>query len=219
VKYLDEIKSTVTIASVVVAMVVSTWGLKQQSEKDRLRDNLYHKEVQWKDKEGRLVTEVTELKYSREELRKISKSDSSKLSSTQKELYKVAKELEVLGIKTKDVESYNKAKLEVKYDSLVSNVIKDDKGCITELEPIKTDNLSIDFIVKTDSVLVNYKYKADVTAILNRKVDKFTYKGKKRFFLARLINPRYSYWSTNVVSDPNAEIKSDVYINFGRFNK
>lgn len=218
-KILDDIKSIVTIASVIVAMVASSWGVKLQADRDRFRDNLYHKEIQYKDKENRLVTQVTELQFSRDELKQIAKADSSKLSNTQKELYKVAKELEVLGIKAKDVEAYNKAKLEVIYDSLVSKAELDSRGCIKALKPIKTDNLSLEFNVKTDSVLVDYKYTADVTTVLNRKPNKYTYKGTKRFFLARLVNPRYEYWSTNVVSDPNASIKSDVYINFGRFNK
>lgn len=216
---LDNIKSTVTIISIVVAMGVSIWGTKWKQEATRFENNLYKKEVQWKDERGRLVTEVTELRYSKDELKRIAKSDSSKLSISEKQLYIAAKEIEDLNIKLKHVETYNKLILEVKNDSLKSTITKDSTGQILALKPIKTKFLELTFSINKDTVLVNHKYKTDIVSILNRKPDTLTHSGNKRFFIATWINPRYTYWSTTVCDDPKAEITSSVYINFGKYNK
>ena len=184
-----------------------------------ISNNLYHKEQQWTDEKGRLVTEVQELQFTTSELRSMHSADSTKLSDTQKQLYTAAKEIESLGIKLKDAISYNSSHISVDNSGLVTTIDKDDNGAIIALNPIKTKHLQIDFEVKSDTILVNHKYETDVTTVVNRKENKYTYSGKKRFFLARWINPRYEYWSTNVADDPDAKITSSVYLNFGNYNK
>lgn len=215
----NKIKDYIAIIATISTILFAYLTYQQKQETNRATDNLYKKEVQWTDEKGRLVTEVTELRFTTTELKKMRGADTTKLSKVQKQLYDASLRIKELGIKEKDVISYNKVDFEVKNDSLTSTFTKDTKGSVIGLKPIKTPNLEITFDVHLDTVYVSHTYKANLVTVLNRKQDKFTYGGKKRFFLARLINPRYEYWSTNVVDDPDAEIKSDVYINFGRYNK
>lgn len=209
----------ITAISLILISLLSYINIRNTKEIDRLSNNLYSKQVQWADEKGRLVTEVTELRFTTTELKKMRGADTTKLSAVQKQLYDASLRIKELGIKENDVIGYNNAEIYVKNDSLITTIDKDNKGSIIGLKTIKTPNLELTFDVKSDTILVSHKYKTNVTTVLNRKVDKHTYSGKKRFFLARWINPRYEYWSTNVVDDKNAEIKSDVYINFGRYNK
>lgn len=216
---LSNIKDTIAIVATLSTILFAYLTYQQKQETERATDNLYKKEIQWQDEKGRMVTEVTELRFTTTELKKMRGADTTKLSVVQKQLYKAYQRIEELGIKENNVISYNEADISVSNDSLITTIDKDIKGDIIGLKTIKTPNLELTFDVKSDTILVSHKYKTNVVTVVNRKQDKLTYSGKKRFFLARLINPRYDYWSTNVVDDPNAEIKSDVYINFGRYNK
>jgi hypothetical protein len=218
-KILDDIKTVVAIVATVSTIAFAYWGYQQKERAEIATSNLYKKEIQWTDEKGRLVTEVTELTFTKHELQSMRKADKSKLTDVQLKLKDAYDRIEELGITPKDVESFNKAEFEVKYDSLVSIIEKDSLGRLKALKPIKTPNLEISFNVNSDTVLVDYKYKTNIVSVINRKEDKLTYNGNKRFILARLVNPRYEYWSTNVIDDPNAEITSDVYLNFGRHNK
>lgn len=216
---LSNIKDTIAIVATLSTILFAYLTFQQKREVSRLENNLYSKQIQWTDEKGRLVTEVTELRYTTSELKSMRNADSTKLSVVQKQLHNAHQRIKELGIKENNVISYNKADISVSNDSLITTIDKDIKGDIIGLKTIKTPNLELTFDVKSDTILVSHKYKTNVVTVVNRKQDKLTYSGKKRFFLARLINPRYDYWSTNVVDDPNAEIKSDVYINFGRYNK
>lgn len=218
-KILDDIKNMVAVVATITTVLFAYWGFQQKERADVATSNMYHKEVQWKDEKGRLVTEVTELTFTTSELRKMQNADKTKLTNVQLQLKDAYDRITELGIKPKDVESFNKAEFQVKYDSLVSIIERDEFGQIKTLKPIVTPNLKVDFAVKSDTVLVDYTYKTNIVSVINRKEDKLTYSGKQRFILARLINPRYEYWSTNVIDDPHAEITSDVYLNFGKHNK
>ena len=211
---LGKIKDIVTTLSVVVAIITSLYAGFEKQNKDKAVNNLYKKEVQWKDAKGRLVTEVTELNYTTSELRRASASDSTLLSNAEKKLYDASKRIKELGIKLNNVASYNKAEFEVKNDSMVSYIQRDSLGVLKGLKTIKTDNLTIDFNVQKDTVLVSSLYKANMVVVINRKEDYKTKKGNRRLFLARWVNPRYRYWATTEIDDPKAKITTDTYINF-----
>ena len=211
---ISAVKDTVAVVATITTVILGIWGFNQKAEKERFESNLYQRTEQWTDEKGRLVTEVTKLTYSNSELKKISNADSSKLSAAEKKLYVAAKEIEELRIKHKDVESYNKADFEVKNDSLKTIIVYDKDSVLKELKPIKTDHLTLDFKVDGDTLTVSHTYKASIITVVNRKVDMYTASGKKRFILARVVNPRYEYFATNRIDDPNAAVTSDIYIEF-----
>lgn len=214
VKILNNLKDILTIVSIGIAVVTSLGWTKQKQEAERYRQNLYSKTVQWEDEQGRLITEVSELRYSYRELKAIAGMDSALLNETQKDLLKANKTIEELGVKLKDTESYFKGELEAQHDSLMTTFERDSTGQITALKPIKTPYLEIDFHVEGDTVKINHIYRANIETVINRKEDKLTKAGNKRFFIARWIKPRYNYWATTRVDDPDAEINNSVYINF-----
>lgn len=204
-KTLEGLKQVATILSIVVAIGASTGWIKQKQETSRVRSNYEYKETQWRDEKGRFIKEVTEKRITIQELKVAAKSDSTKLSDNQKELKLMAEEVKGLNIKLKDVENFDKAEFEVK-DSVVTKIKYIDRK-LEKIEPIRKKYMDIDFDVRGDEIAVKYAYRGSITLIDNKKVDKYTKSGKKRIFIARWINPRYTYWTTAVSEDPNAEIK------------
>lgn len=211
---INNVKETVLILSIISSIGLGIWGQKQKAEADRYRDNLYSRTVQWTDEKGRLITEVSELRFTLGELKSVNVKDSAKYSQAQKELLAAKQRIQEMGVELNRAESYFKAELAVKTDSLVSTIQRDEKGATIALKPIKTANLQLDFTVKGDTVLVDHKYTADITTVVNRKSDKLTRNGKRRFFVARWVAPRYDYWATTRVDDPNAKLNNTVYIEF-----
>lgn len=165
--------------------------------------------IQYKDAKGRLVTQTTELRFTRKELEiALSKSekDSLKLSEVEKQLVKVGKLAKELQIRNKDIEEVNLLNLEVISDSMTTEIVyKENK--VNEIKPIKTKHLSVNFKVIGDSVYVNTIYNTDLSVVGYRKVDKFTKKGNKRFFVARWFVPRWQYEAKAVAEDKNASLK------------
>lgn len=211
---LDNIKNSVTIISIIIAIITSVGWSKQKVETERYRQNLYSTTVQWTDEQGRLITEVSELRYSYRELQAVAKMDSTKLNKAQRDLLKANNTIKELNIKLKDTESYFKGELEVKHDSLITIASKDSIGQIIALKPIKTPHLEIEFFVENDTIKLNHIYRTNIETVVNRKEDKLTKSGNRRFFIARFIKPRYDYWATTRVEDPNAKINNTVFINF-----
>jgi len=211
---IGNIKDIATILSIVSVLTLGWLKHQDGQEINRLENNLHSTTIQYTDSIGRMVTEVTELRFTNKELKQISKLDSSKLGATQKKLWEASQLVRELEIKERNVESVNIAALSVSNDSLISEVIYNEDRSLKELKPIKTDHLEITFDVQGDTVLVGHKYKAKINTVVSRKVDKVTNNGKTRFFLARWVNPRWIYSAKNVSDDKNAEIDSAVYINF-----
>lgn len=211
-KFISGIKDVVTVVSIVATLGLGYWGNLQRQEAQRATDNLYSKTIQWEDEKGRLVTETTELRYTVSELKDISKRDKESLSEAERKVAEAAETIKELGIKARNVDRYENVSFEVA-DSAETKIVYRDKK-LEKIEPIRTKHMDIDFIIKGDKVIAAYKYKGNVKVIINRKVDKETKKGKKRFFLARWVNPRYDYWSTVVSDDKNATITSTDSINF-----
>lgn len=210
---LSNIKELALTATIIFGLGSSIGWWKQKQETDRVANNLYKKEIQWKDEKGRMVTETTELRFTVEELQNVAARDSATLSDTEKILWEVNKETEALRIKNKELVEYHKAEMEAVQDLQTVATIKDNK--LLCIEPIDTKHWKIDFEV-TDggAILAEAKYNADITTVVDRQRDKFTKKGKKRFFMARWIAPRWQYSNYTVSDDPNATIKNSVKINF-----
>jgi hypothetical protein len=215
-KFITGIKDLVTILSILATVGLGYWGKLQKDEAKRAINNLHSTTIQYEDEKGRLVTEVTELRFTTKELKQIAKQDSAKLSSVQKKLLKAHGKITELNIKERNAESINIADLSVFNDSLVTTAEYDKKGLLKALKPIKTDNLEISFNVLSDTVVVNHKYKTEITTIVKREADKTTKNGKKRFFLARWVNPRWQYSAINVSDDKKAKIASAIHIKFQR---
>lgn len=211
---INNVKETVLIVSIISSIFLGIWGQKQKAEADRYRDNLYSKTVQWTDENGRLITEVSELRFTLSELKSVNIKDSANYSAAQKELLLAKKNIEEMGIKLNNAESYFKSELAVKTDSIITSIVKDGTGATIALNPIKTANLELSFTVIGDSVLVDHLYKTNIVTIVNRKKDKLTSNGRKRLFIARWVNPRYDYWATTRADDPNAKLNNTIYIEF-----
>lgn len=209
---------TIAIGTVVLLSIATTFLAtslaKQKKETERYRQNLYAQTVEWEDEEGRLIKEVSELRYTHKELKAVASMDSARLNKAQKDLLQANKTIESLNIKLKDAESYYKGELEVKYDSLISTISKDSTGQITAIKPIKTPYLEVTFEVHGDTVKLNHIYRTNIETVVNRKEDPLTKYGNKRIFIARWVRPRYNYWATTKVEDPKAVINNAVYINF-----
>lgn len=214
IRILSNIKEIVTIGSIIVAIVTTMGWNNQKKETERYRQNLYAQTVEWEDAEGRLIKEVSELRYTHKELKAVASMDSARLNKAQKDLLQANKTIESLNIKLKDAESYYKGELEVKYDSLISTISKDSTGQITAIKPIKTPYLEVTFEVHGDTVKLNHIYRTNIETVVNRKEDPLTKHGNKRIFIARWVRPRYNYWATTKVEDPKAVINNAVYINF-----
>jgi len=213
---INTIRNVISLLAIVSTIWLGVSKFKGGKEIDRLTTNLTSTTTQWQDEKGRLVTEVSELRFTNKELKQIAKLDSTKLSYTQKQLREASEVIKDLRIKAKDVESVNIVDLSVSNDSLVSIPTYNEDKSLKALKPIKTEHLEITFDVKKDTVLVSHKYKAKLNTVVSREVDMTTDNGKRRFFIARWINPRYEYSAKNVIDDKKAEIKSAIHINFQR---
>ena len=190
------------------------WGLEQKREKERMEQNLFNKTKEFTTKYGEYAKETSELRYTVTELKKAYKADSTQLSVSQKQLKKAAEEITSLNIKLKDADTYISNIIESKPDTFIVTVPIDKDSLLTKIEPIKTKHWDIKFKLENNKLKVIPKYTCEVTTVVDRRADYYTLKGRKRFFLARLINPRYQYLATTKVDDKDAKITNTVYIKF-----
>ncbi len=209
------IQNIISIVAVIGMLGTGFWRHQKKEEAEKYYNNYQQAKTEWVDEKGRLVSEITEVKESNSRLENVHKRDSAKLSKADKKLQEAAKSIEELNIELDDVKTYYKGKLSTINDSLVSTLEKDEKGKIIGLKPIKTEHLEIDFVVEpNDTILVNHKYSTDIVIVANRKPTMYTKNGNKRFFIFRKIWPRWKYWHTTRVDDPNASIDVEVVYNF-----
>lgn len=195
-----------------VALV--NWGIEQKNEKERMTQNLFSKTKEFTTKYGEYAKETTELRYTIGELKKVYKADSSQLSVSQKQLKKAAEEIENMGIKLKDADTYISNLLESKPDTFIVDLPSSADSLVSNIKPIKSKHWDISFSIENNKLKVLPKYKCEITTIIDRRADYYTLKGHKRFFLASLINPRYQYLATTKVDDKDAKITNTVYIKF-----
>ncbi len=209
------IQNIISIVAVLGMLGAGIWGHNKKEEAERYYNNYQKEKSEWVDEKGRLVSEITETVTSNQRLKAVHKRDSVNLSEADKQLKQAAKNIEELGLRLKDVKTYYEGKIGVFNDSLVSVLEKNDKGEITGLKPIKTEHLEIDFVVESnDTILITHKYNTDIVIVANRKPTMYTKNGNKRFFIFRKIWPRWKYWHTARVEDPNASINIEVVFNF-----
>lgn len=211
------IKEIVFTASILIGIGATMGWWNQKQETDRANDNLYAKTVQWEDERGRMVIETTELRFSVEEMEVAASKDSATyyatMSDMEKKLWEVGREAEALKSDKDKIISYHKSEVEAIYKGLETiPTIKDDK--LVSIDPIETKHLKINFEVKEGIIFADAKYTTKITTIVDRERDKLTKKGKKRFFIAKWITPRWQYSDKTVCDDPNATIKNTVSINF-----
>jgi hypothetical protein len=213
---ITNIKDMVILGLIATGLFLGYLKYRDVQEIARLENNLTATTEQYQLANNKWVTETTELRFTNDELKNISKLDSSKLSDLQKKLLKANEAIDELNIKAKDVENINIIDLNVSNDDLVSDIVYDEDNALKEIEPIKTDHLSIEFEVKGDKILVSHEYTSEITTVVSRSADRLTNSGKKRIFIARWINPRWKYSAKNISNDPNAKIESAISINFQR---
>jgi len=214
---LNKIKNVLLTCTIISTFVLGLFKYNDHNEIARLNNNLSATTKQWQDEKGRHVTEVSELRVTNKELTKAYKKDYFQLSGEyEAQLKEVANELSDLNIKLRNAESYNSVDLSVSNDSLVTTIVYDRDSVLNSIKPIKTDHLEINFKVKGDTLIVSHKYSAKIITGVSREVDMYTDNGKRRFFIARWVNPRWQYSAKNVVDDIDANIVSAVHINFQR---
>jgi hypothetical protein len=217
IAFLNNIKEIAIIASIVFGLGASAGWWRQKQKSDDLANNLYAKTVQYEDEKGRRVTETTELRFTVDELQNVAAKDSAiyyaSMSDMEKRLWEVGQEAEVLKADKDKLISYHKSEVEAIYKDLeVIPTIKDNK--LVSIEPIETKHLQIRFNIEGDKITADAKYNTNITTIVDRNRDQFTKKGKKRFFIAKWIKPRWQYSDKTVCEDVNATIKNTVSINF-----
>lgn len=205
----------VTAISIIIGIFATLYGIRQNNERNRAENNLYTLTTQWQDERGRLVIETTELRYTVNELRQISKKDSSKLSEAEKKLLQARNVVDNMKIRLRKVESVDRITLESESGYTAPIVFKTRDTCLFEVKPIVTDNLELNFRQVNDSLIIDHHYKSDIDVVIDRDQG-LNKKGKKRFFLCRWLKPDWIYSSNVVSDDPNAEITSNVYIKFQR---
>lgn len=212
---ISTIKNIITIVAIIGTIGGTYFSHKYKEEKDTAISNFNQSKKEWIDEKGRLVSEMSEIKVSNKQLKNAARRDSAELSEAEKELKRTANIIEELNLRLKDVKNYYEGEISILNDSLRSAFTKDENGKIIGLKSIKTEHLSIDFVVESeDSILVSHKYKAKIVVVNNRKSTKYTKNGNKRFILFRKIWPRWQYWATTRVNDPNARLDIEVNYNF-----
>lgn len=204
----------VALCVIISLSLVGKWGLEQKHEKERMEQNLFNKTKEFTTKYGEYAKETSELRYTVTELKKAYKADSTQLSISQKQLKKAAEEITNLNIKLKDADTYISNIIESNPDTFIVTVPVDKDSLLAEIEPVKTKHWDIKFKLENNKLKVIPKYTCEVTTVVDRRADYYTLKGRKRFFLARIINPRYQYLATTKIDDKDARITNTVYIKF-----
>ena len=204
----------VALCVIISLSLVGKWGLEQKHEKERMEQNLFNKTKEFTTKYDEYAKETSELRYTVTELKKAYKADSSQLSVSQKQLKKAAEEITSLNIKLKDADTYISNIIESKPDTFIVTIPIYKDSVLSKIEPIKTKHWDIRFKLENNKLKVIPKYTCEITTVVDRRVDYYTLKGRKRFFLARLINPRHQYLATTKVDDKDAKITNTVYIKF-----
>jgi len=215
---LSNILRVVTIISIVVGLLASLGWIRAKGEAKRAETNLYNRTTQWEDEKGRMVTETTELRFTNRELRKVARKDSVALSEAEKTLLDAYQVIDDLKIKPGRVESAHMLELETSSEQVTELTVEEllePETYKVDIAPIKTKHLELTFNQVGDSLHVSHLYRTDIDVVVDR--DKgLNSKGKKRFFISRWFLPKWEYSSSVVAEDPDAEITSNVYINFQR---
>lgn len=213
------LRTTVTVISTLVLFLVISinYGLYQKSEKERYAKNLFAISKEFDTKNGTHAKEVSELLYNTSELKKAYKADSAQLSDAQRKLKLAAQEIDNLKVKLNEADSYIKNDIVSSPDTFT--VVVKDCNLLDSIKPIKTNNWDIQFKVEDCTLKVIPKYSCSITTVVDRRADRSTLRGRKRLFLARWVNPRYTYMATTTTDDKDARINDSVYIKFNKGNR
>lgn len=156
---------------------------------NRLTEIILNKTIQYKDEMGRLVTETTEQRVTIEEY-------EAMISSGNKEKSELKKQVEMMGIKLKKVESMGDYKIETKYDSIPVLIYLTDS---TEIDSISDGyvNLVRKRDTSVDTAIYNISVKDTLIWSINWYfLDKWKFKNifiwRTKYYKldAKLMNPR-----------------------------
>jgi uncharacterized protein YneF (UPF0154 family) len=156
---------------------------------NRLTEIILNKTIQYKDEMGRLVTETMEQRVTIEEY-------EAMISSGNKEKSELKKQVEMMGIKLKKVESMGDYKIETKYDSIPVLIYLTDS---TEIDSISDGyvNLVRKRDTSVDTAIYNISVKDTLIWSINWYfLDKWKFKNifiwRTKYYKldAKLMNPR-----------------------------
>jgi len=213
-KYLNLILIVVTILSMLSGMVLAWYANYQSNEADRYEANnkaLLTKVKTYKDKNGLLVTESYELRFTIAEL-EIS-NDST--------LRGMAKQVESMKIKLKNTQYINYinskstgsgsvpitlANEEIGFVGDSVNLYNEHNPIITRIASINDGFLKMDINLEKDSLVYDYTYRDSLIIVGHKHRRMCTKEGKKRFFIARWVNPDWQYKVSAKSMNPNTVI-------------
>ena len=189
-KYLKIILTIVTILSLLSGIGLAWYANFKSNEADRYESNYKASLVkikQYKDKNGLLVSETYELRLTIDEIK----------NSKDSTIRSMGESLEDMGIKLKRTE--NMAQITTK--STGKGTVKIDTVFVgnQEIKPMirkaYINDGFLDMVINIDDDSLHYDYlNRDTIFIAGYKERRMeTKKGKKRFFLARWVNPDWQY--------------------------
>ena len=142
------------------------------------KENLAISSKQWQDEKGRYISEVGNMTSSISTLKDIFQKDSSQLSSSyEKRIYGLKSDLNVLGVRYKDLLASTGGIVTVR-DTFITKFVKKDTVLVANhTDGYLTENFRLerDFTMKTD-----YTYKDSITVMDIRK-PKLKSNGKKHW--------------------------------------
>jgi uncharacterized protein YneF (UPF0154 family) len=198
----------ITILTGIIGFGFSIFQKKIEKEietRNRMAEIVFTRQIQYTDKMGRLVTEVTEQRVTMQEYqRMIDNGDVEKM--------KLQKQIESMGIQLKKVESMGTYGVEIKYDSLPILVYLTDS---TEFDSISDGFVTLKRMrnIDCDTAIYNILVKDSLIWSINWYfLDKWKFKN--------IFCPRDKYYKLDAkMTNPNAEITYSRYFKFPKKKK
>jgi len=205
-KYLNLILAVVTILSMLSSIGLAWYANFQSNEADRYESNataLLTKVKTYKDAKGRLVTEAIELRLTIKELK----------NSKDSTIRYMGHQVEAMGIKLKNVEYITHLNTKAR-GSGTSSIYYDtvpvfDTNKVYQMIPkskINDGYLTMYLNILPDSIKYEYTVSDSLYIVGHRERRMLTERGKKRFFLARWVNPDWQYKISAKSTNPNVVV-------------
>lgn len=206
--------TTIAIALVIILSIVSSLAIKKCSSNKQLVSEketiLSTKEKQFKNKLGENANEVKVWKLKYTDLEVSNSKISSERSEYEQKLAKAYSDIELYKRKNKDLISYQSSTITAS-DTLIYEYQNE---CFTELKPINSKHLKLEFIKDNGKLLIPYLYTTDINTLVTFTPKKKA-NGRKHF-------PNWGFiwgWETisiTTVDDTSAHITNNVSIQFKR---
>jgi hypothetical protein len=203
----------VALTAIIIAVISVMFALNRKKEVIRLNNNLHARSVEYQDLFGRTVVQSYAYEATVRELRQARKTDSIQRTQYEDKLSKADAVIRSMEKKLNQVQSVNTIEVESKKRDTVFIEVKNDSIII---ESLKSKHWNIDFTVLNNTIMVaDMTYSASIDVVVDRERGK-TLSGKKRFILCRILKPKWVYSSSAVCDDPDAKIKTNVFIKFSK---